>query len=277
MAQRISIPKWKRNNSILENYNLPPEWRTGYLQIIQRFFNFWHVPRGLNVIRSRLNGNRMVMAGFVSAGFATALLVIGAVASPQLALADRSSDRRQPEAVNPVGIDAPDCVGEDQKRLSVDNGQVLTWKAKTPNQFKARALVQGEIVRVFPDRNDHNHFEIKIGPNAKDVLEVIYNHAFGDLRDTRVGMTVQACGDYITSIAQSGPYPASPSGAIIHWVHFNPREGAHPHGFVIIDGELFGDDVGKAGRRDSRDGRGNGRSGRHGFIEGAEAVYQATN
>ena len=227
------------------------------------------------MIRSRLNGNGMVIAGRFSASIVTALLVIGAVALPKNALADRNSDRRQPEVVNPVGINAPDCVGDDNRKLGIDNGQVLTWKAKTPNQFKARALVQGEIVRVFPDHNGHNHFEIKIGPNPKDVLEVIYNHAFGELRDTRVGMTVQACGDYITSVAQSGPYPASPSGAIIHWVHFNPREGGHPHGFLVIDGELFGDDVENAERRDNRDGRGNGRGGRHGFTEGAEAAYQA--
>jgi hypothetical protein len=160
-----------------------------------------------------------------------------------------------------ASANAPECAGDNSRALPVDNAQVLTWKARTPNQFKARAFVRGPIVRVFPDRNDHNHFEIKIGPSEKDVLEVIYNNAFGDLRDTREGMSVEACGDYITSIAQSGPYPPSPSGAIIHWVHFNPREGGHPHGFLVIDGELFGDDIEKAGRRDDR------RGGKRGSFE----------
>jgi hypothetical protein len=180
----------------------------------------------------------------------------------EVAQADRgsfSANRRQPTPEIPLTWDSPDCMDDGQRALSVDNGQVIEWKAKTPNQFKARANVVGEIVRVFPDRNSHNHFEIKIGPQPNDVLEVIYNKSFGTLRDTREGMKVQACGDYITSVAQSGPYPPSPSGAIIHWVHFNPREGGHPHGYLIIDGELFGDDVEMAKRRDS------GRGGRHNF------------
>gem|GEM_PF-567094 len=197
-------------------------------------------------------------------GIFSAAVVLGGLSLLSSAQADRGYERRQPEPVQPVGVEAPDCHDDNRRSLQVDNGQVVTWKAKTPNQFKARAYVQGEVVRLFPERNSHDHFEIQIGPNPKDVLEVIYNKSFGDLRDVRPGMTVAACGDYITSTAQSGPYPASPSGAIIHWVHFNPREGGHPHGFLIIDGELFGDDVEMAERRDSRGGGRRG-GGRHDF------------
>jgi len=178
------------------------------------------------------------------------------------ARADRGEwerNRRQPAPVNVATWDAPDCIGDEREPLDVDNNQVLNWKTNTPNQFKARANVLGEVVRIFADRSSHNHFEIKIGPKNTDVLEVIYNKSFGTLRDPQEGMKVQACGDYITSFEKAGPYPASPSGAIIHWVHFNPREGGHPHGFLIIDGELFGDDVEMARRRDSR------RGGRHDF------------
>jgi hypothetical protein len=191
-------------------------------------------------------------------------LIVGVALSSQggVAQADRGSwetNRRQPAPSNPLTWESPDCLGDDRTPLNVDNGQVLQWKVNTPNQFKARANVLGEVVRVFEDRPSHNHFEIKIGPKSSDVLEVIYNKSFGTLREPQEGMKVQACGDYITSFARAGQYPASPSGAIIHWVHFNPREEGHPHGYLIIEGELFGDDVEMARRRDSR------RSGRQNF------------
>jgi hypothetical protein len=193
------------------------------------------------------------------AGVVFGLLAGGFVSAAESERGEWDLSRRQPAPEAPLAWDAPDCMDDDRRPLDVDNNQVIQWKAKTPNQFKARANVQGEVIRLFADRNSHDHFEIKIGPNPKDVLEVIYNKSFGELRDVNVGMKVQACGDYITSIAPSGPYPASPSGAIIHWVHFNPREGGHPHGYLIIEGELFGDDIEMANRRDSR------RGGRHGF------------
>lgn len=125
--------------------------------------------------------------------------------------------------------------------LAVNNQQVLHWKRTTPNQFKERANVQGRVVRIFPDRNGHDHFEIQIGSQRGDVIELVYNQDFGILPDRIMpGMEVQACGDYITSTAQSGPYPPSPSGAIVHWLHVNPRGNGHEHGFLMIQGTVFG-------------------------------------
>src|SRR4051812_8822517 len=94
----------------------------------------------------------------------------------------------------------PPCMdGKDQ--LPVMNPQVLDWKSTTANQFLARARVAGPVTKLYPDRNGHKHFEIKIGPNAKDTLEVVYNISFGKLPALKLGMTVEACGDYITSTA----------------------------------------------------------------------------
>ena len=131
--------------------------------------------------------------------------------------------------------------------LAPINDQVLAWKTSTPNQFRRRALVQGTIDQIFPDHAGHHHFEIKIGSKDTDILEVIYNEDFGPVPALKVGSTVEACGDYITSIAQSGPYPPSPSGGIIHWVHKSPNLATHPSGFLAIDGVVCGQDVGSAG------------------------------
>lgn len=132
----------------------------------------------------------------------------------------------------------PPCMDKKQV-LPINNEEVLQWKQGTHNQFTARAHVSGQITRRFPNQTGHAHFEIKLGPGADDTLEVIYNLEFGALPKLQAGMTVEACGDYITSIAQSGSYPPSPSGAIIHWVHKANGKG-HDSGYLVIDGKLYG-------------------------------------
>lgn len=147
---------------------------------------------------------------------------------------------------------------KDQSRMScmangvpiaVNNEQVLEWKKNTPNQFRERGHVSGVVARLFPNKNHHNHFEIQIGSSPKEGLEVVYNMDFGPLPAVQIGMKVEACGDYITSTDQAGPYPPSPSGAIIHWVHVNPSGRGHDSGYLMIDGVLYGQDESQARRR----------------------------
>jgi hypothetical protein len=126
-----------------------------------------------------------------------------------------------------------------------NNDQVLHWKVNSKNQFRDRARVQGKIVRVYPDRNGHEHFSIQIGPQSTDTVEIVYNQQFGAVPDPQVGVEVEACGDYITSTAVSpaprgGSYPASPDGAIVHWVHFAPARSGHTSGYLVIGGVLTG-------------------------------------
>lgn len=138
--------------------------------------------------------------------------------------------------------DIPQCPAYNTN-LSINNDQVLHWKRTTSNQFRERAHVKGPISKLYQDRNGHYHFEINIGRYDDDSLEVIYNQEFGALPDLDLNMTVEACGDYITSTERSGPYPPSPDGAIIHWVHMNPSYRGHPPGFLIINGSLYGTHV----------------------------------
>lgn len=131
----------------------------------------------------------------------------------------------------------PPCMVKTQV-LPVNNEQVLQWKTTTDNQFTARGHVVGSVTQVFPDRNHHNHFEIKIGKNSSDVIEVVYSQDFGSLPNIVPGMNIEACGDYITSSGPTPAYPASPSGALVHWVHRS--NGKHENGYVVINGKLYG-------------------------------------
>jgi hypothetical protein len=144
----------------------------------------------------------------------------------------------------------PDCMDGDRV-LPVNNDQVLDWKHSTQNQFRDRGHVHGNIVQVYPDKNGHDHFSIQIGKQSDDLIEVIYNQDFGTTPALHEGMEVEACGDYITSIAQSGPYPPSPVGAIVHWVHLNPKHSGHESGFLAIDGQVYGQDAENAGPKKS--------------------------
>ncbi len=133
----------------------------------------------------------------------------------------------------------PDCL-DHGTAVPVDNAEVIRWKTTTPNQTLERAHVEGTVDRVFPTRNGNNHFEIKIGPNADDTLEVVYNSNFGALPSLHEGMTIEACGEYITSMQAADGYEASPSGAIIHWVHRTTNETKHEGGYIAVEGKLFG-------------------------------------
>ncbi len=137
-------------------------------------------------------------------------------------------------------VSSQHCIDTNGKELNDDPGKVINWKLSTANQFKARARVSGTISKIFSDQNGHNHFEIKIGPNDNDTLEVIYNISFGSLGSIKTGMNVDTCGDYITSNAPTGTYPASPDGAIIHWIHATNNPQKHLGGFLIIDNVVYG-------------------------------------
>jgi len=101
------------------------------------------------------------------------------------------------------------------------------------------------------------HVKVKIGNGSRDTIEVVYNNAFGALPRIQAGMITEVCGDYITARAKAGPYPPSPEGAIIHWVHINSRGGEHEDGFFRIDGVVYGNrpsEVGGRGFRNLVDG-----------------------
>lgn len=154
---------------------------------------------------------------------------------PTLALSDALND---PITQLPEGLE---CMGGGGKPLSFMNEVVLNWKESTPDQYMNRALVRGVITNFYPDRTGHTHFGINLNSDGKGDLEVIYNDEFGELPKLNLGMTVAACGDYIT-VGKKARLP-SPMGAIIHWVHYNPgtRDGGkHPHGFLIINSRPYG-------------------------------------
>lgn len=139
---------------------------------------------------------------------------------------------------------APDCDGFNGQPFGVNNDEVLQWKTSTPNLFKARAHIQGVITNLFADATGHSHFQAQIGPNTTDTIEVIYNEGFGAVSSSttfQLGMSVEACGDYITSTEPTQYYPASPDGAIIHWVHNSPNVARHPSGYMMVNGVLYGE------------------------------------
>jgi hypothetical protein len=126
------------------------------------------------------------------------------------------------------------------KDLTVMNDTVRQWKTTTQNDFRARAWISGTVDEIFSDQTGHRHFSLKIGPGTDDHIEVIYNQSFGDMPEAKIGDTAQACGDYITSFAQSGGYQASPDGALIHWVHKSTDIAKHDSGFVILNNVVYG-------------------------------------
>ena len=136
--------------------------------------------------------------------------------------------------------DSPLCMSKGQP-LPLNNEHVLNWKHTSRNQFKSRGHIEGTLGRVYNDATGHRHFQIVIGSNANDTIEVIYNEKFGKIPASALqqGARVETCGDYITSNARTGRYNASPDGAIIHWVH-ESTNSRHDSGYVMIEGQTYG-------------------------------------
>lgn len=135
---------------------------------------------------------------------------------------------------------APDCL-DNGETLQFNNDSVLNWKSNTANQYHDRAYIQGNLVKAYPDHSGHHHYEVRIGANPSDLVEVIYNEQFGALpNDIKPGAKIKACGDYITSNKPSGSMPASPDGAIVHWIHSSNDLAKHDSGFLIINDIIYG-------------------------------------
>lgn len=141
---------------------------------------------------------------------------------------------------------APNCLSGGQELL-VNNEAVIGWKSTTKNQYRNRAHVSGTLVKDFPDHSGHHHYEVQIGANQNDKIEVIYNEQFGPVPAATAGSTFEACGDYITSNAPAGHFPASPDGAIVHWVHESPNPSGHDSGYLIVNGVVCGQGASNAG------------------------------
>jgi len=135
----------------------------------------------------------------------------------------------------------PDCLKKKGQVLDVNNAQVLDWKAHTKNEYHDRGHVKGQLLQVYSDATNHHHWQVQIGPNDTDTVEVIYNEDFGGVPEVSPGSEIEACGDYITANKQSGFYPPSPDGALVHWVHMTTNAN-HLGGFLVVDGTLCGQD-----------------------------------
>ncbi len=146
-------------------------------------------------------------------------------------------------AYNDTVATVPACLGNQGQPIPVNNEAVIQMKLNTPNSFLARAMVSGVVTKIYGDQTCHRHFSLQIGSMPGQSIEVIYNEEFGGFPAFGVGSKVVACGDYITSNKQT-QYPASPDGAIIHWVHKAPHPERHPSGFLVINGILTGNSIG---------------------------------
>lgn len=135
-----------------------------------------------------------------------------------------------------------DCLGLDGKPTPSSNSEVLNWLHSTPNNFNARAYVQGTVVKRYPDQTNHAHFSIDLNGDGVGDLEVIYQYDAGTIPNVIPGMKITSCGDYITA-------NNSPNGGIIHWVHCNSRAGPHPDGFLSVNGSVFGFSPATAGEK----------------------------
>lgn len=129
----------------------------------------------------------------------------------------------------------PACKDKNQQ-VSLSNDDVIKWRDNMEPKFLARAFIKSKIYGVIEDRQNHIHFEVDLDGDfatSDDRLEVIYNTKFGAVPEFRQGDPLIACGDFIVD-------PYSPTKAVLHWVHKNPKDKGHDDGYLVINGILTG-------------------------------------
>ncbi len=134
---------------------------------------------------------------------------------------------------------SPGCMAKGHS-LAVNNAEVIQWKNTTQNKFRSRAHITGTLTKFYPDYTGHHHYEVQIGTNAKDLVEVIYNEEFGIVPQASPGAKFEACGDYITANSFANGGRPSPDGAIVHWVHRSTNTAAHDSGYIAVNGIVCG-------------------------------------
>jgi len=217
MKKELDHPYWDRYTSPVKAH--PYKLEIGPAFLPDTIMSAYEEPRMIRGIRS--------LASFCAIG----LLIL---AHPAVAggLAPGPGNGQQ-------GSEIPTCFDGGHSALAVNNVQVDYWRVSSPNQFHSRAHIRGALLRIYQDQGNHSHFSVQIGVDDKHSVEVIYNQEFGNLPQLKVGDEVEACGDYITASAPHGRYPASPDGALVHWVHRSTRDG-HESGYVAIAGVVYG-------------------------------------
>jgi hypothetical protein len=142
---------------------------------------------------------------------------------------------------------APVCISGSQV-LSVDNALAVQRKEdhdQYPNGTTYRGNISGVITKLYADQTCHTHFEIALDGTPSTTIEVIYDQGFGSTPKPAIGMSVQACGDFIISYSKENGYAASPDGALIHWIHATDTS-KHDAGFLILGDTLCGQDIGSS-------------------------------
>jgi hypothetical protein len=162
--------------------------------------------------------------------------------------------------------DAPDCLSNGHP-LRVNNGEVSALKAKyymNGGYTNGHAHIKGVISKVYeefhqvqmykqPDgkfeylqlaRYGQQYMEVIIDSpeGGKDTVTLYYNEDFGPLKKATTkeleGKSIEACG-YL-SVPNQEDY-LIPDGALVQWTHENlAKSGNHGAGYLMIDGELFG-------------------------------------
>jgi len=160
--------------------------------------------------------------------------------------------------VSSVALAAPsplNCTLRSGEQMQVNNEQVLQWKKTSATEFvRSRAHITGSVVKQLPPLKSsarrferepdkflklHQRYEVQIGPNKNDVVELFYNGRYEPRPALQAGDKVEACGEFVadaTSSSKGGPV------AIVYWVHA-AKMYPHVEGFLHSNGKTFGREV----------------------------------
>ena len=162
------------------------------------------------------------------------------------------------------GIGQQPCADYQGKPIPEGNQTVIGYKTTLPNLMKKQVYVKGTLVKYMgPIHNQHGthlHFIMNLGNQTDTMATMIeISHSMNGMtsndypteNDLKAG-PIFICGEYSTTNVNGTPkitkFTPSATGAMIHWTHRADSEGghqSHPHGWIMANGKVFGNDPGR--------------------------------
>jgi hypothetical protein len=144
------------------------------------------------------------------------------------------------------------CAQRSGEQIGVNNEQVLQWKNRSATEFiRSRAHVTGSVVKVLPSdkginlekdtdkfHKKHQRFQVQIGPEKTDTIEIFYNGRFTPRPALKKGDKIEACGEFAADSSANAKTPF----AVLYWTHA-AKVYPHTEGYLNSQGKTFGRQV----------------------------------
>jgi len=127
----------------------------------------------------------------------------------------------------------PRCLDRLKNELTTDVSYLKSVLANKKVN-KVQVYAKGKIIELLADDLKppylHQSYIMEVENGRNPIRLVIVSNLEFERIPVTIGDEVAVCGEFLRV-----------QGGMIHWTHYDPKN-KHPHGFTILNSEVYGDD-----------------------------------